>query len=147
MNAVNKLDVTANLKTFVPSFVLLSILMLSGCTSIYLDTSDSLETIDEFYFGAVRVSYPKQSLAENQTVSLEIETMGVWLVFSQGSIVGAMPEAGVGIGYKDMNRLVLPKTCQLVIFVADEETLANALKVLKLEGTQGEKICTVQKLN
>jgi hypothetical protein len=117
--------------------------IFSGCTTIYVDSNESAENISKYYLGIVKVIVPKKPPSNLGISNLEVKSFGAWLVINTDSSQEAI--SGIGIGYKEHNRMVIPRSCQLIFLVTDDETLKLAIEKLKKSNIKGENLCVIQK--
>jgi hypothetical protein len=116
---------------------------LTGCTSIYLDSSDSGDNLQEVYFGVVRVITPE---AEEKSISnLEIKSIGAWILIDGRPVSDSLWGTGLGLGYKDTSRINISPKCQLVIIINNKNELQELMEILTRNGFKGESVCVTQK--
>lgn len=131
------------MKSKISLFLLIITCCLAGCTNIYLDSSDSRDSLQEVYFGVVRVIVPE--VEEKKITNLEIKSIGAWVLIDGRPVNESLWGAGLGLGYKDTSRINISPECQLIIIIKSKNELQELMEVLALNGFKGENVCVTQK--
>ncbi len=119
------------------------VLLLTACTNIHLGEK-SEDTLDEVYFGIVKVSTP-QSNQQSKSLSLDVESYGAWFLLDGRALDDSLMSSGAGLGYKKTNRTKLSQNCQLIVMVYSQAELSKLLEILKRNGIDGDNVCALQR--
>jgi hypothetical protein len=130
-------------KNLLQIIIIITTYCLTGCTSIYLDSSDSKDNLQEVYFGVVRVITPEAE--EKSITNLEIKSIGAWILIDGRPVNDSLWGTGLGLGYKDTSRINISPKCQLVIIIKNKNELQELMEVLTRNGFKGENVCVTQK--
>lgn len=94
-----------------------SIALLSGCVSSGTVQPDG--TLVRKYFGYVRVEVP-QAEASSPVYTSKVTTIGIRV------------DNGVGVGFIEDSQVVVPLDCRLVVLVANQAQLDQAINQMSL---------------